>query len=108
MTYKKLIENQTKRHIENFIENNIGTIKIINVDSLELTIEKDDITFIATVTVYNNPVTRDYRVFGYINEYGTINICNVSYTRFFTSGDFPHNEFYIVDSEELKTFKFDK
>lgn len=104
-----MIENQIDRYINNYVDAHTDTFNIVDVDDIELTPKKEDIEFIVNIKVHSTLKTYRYRVFGYMDEFGSIIICNVSYTRFFTTGvDFPQHKMFFVDGDELKTFKFDK
>lgn len=109
MTYKKMIENQIIHAINKYVDKHTISLSFVDMDSIELNPTKNDIEFTCKIHLNSVYINRPYRIFGYMDEFGDINVCNISYSRFLTDGvDFPQNKLYFVHGDELDTFRFDE
>lgn len=110
--YKKIIENMVELEVYRFIEKQSDCKFVSCEDGVILSTDNKKLghpTFEVEMNV-SNSIRRDYMIHGYVDSYGSVQICSVQFERKIKKPD--DKDFHTVreflHGDDLKNFKFDR
>ena len=110
MTIKGIIQNMIEMEATRFAEKRSGKFFNVVEGSFNFTNGNKDREPIFDVTIRQVCGWHDYRLSGYVSDYGDVSICSVSYSRTYCDkdGSNERNEMKFLHGTEMNLFKFDK
>ena len=110
MTIKGIIQNMIEMEATRFAEKRSGKFFNVVEGSFHFTNGNKDREPIFDVTIRQVCGWHEYRLSGYVSDYGDVSICSVSYSRTYCDkdGSNKRNELKFLHGTEMNLFKFDK
>ena len=110
MKIKGIVQNMIEMEAVRFAEKRSGKFFEVVEGSFHFTDGTKDREPIYDITIRQICGWHDYRLSGYVSDYGDVSVCSVSYSRTYRDADGSNerNELKFLHGAEMNLFKFDK
>ena len=108
--FKGIIKNMIESKATDYAEKRSGNFFTVVDGTINVSNGSKDESPLWSVVIKELSGFHEYRLSGYVSEYGFVVVCSISYTRTYCdpNGDNRNTRTEFLAGKEMETFKFDK